>query len=96
MPLQRISSLVAGQPACRFGIAHKGRLVPGADADLAIVDVSGSFDLHPEDLQQRHRISPYIGSRFRGLVKRTIRRGETIFDNGKITARSQGVLVTPA
>jgi allantoinase len=96
MPLQRISSLVAGQPACRFGIAHKGRLVPGADADLAIVDVSGSFDLHAEDLQQRHRISPYIGSRFRGLVKRTIRRGETIFDNGKITARSQGVLVTPA
>jgi len=60
------------------------------------VDVSGSFDLHGEDLQQRHRISPYIGSRFRGMVKRTIRRGETIFDNGKITARSRGVLVTPA
>jgi allantoinase len=95
-PLERISSLVAGQPACRFGIAQKGRLAPGADADLAIVDVCGSLDLRVEDLQQRHRLSPYIGSRFRGVVKRTIRRGETIFDNGKITARSRGVLVTPA
>jgi len=96
LPLERISSLLAGQPARRFGIANKGRLVPGADADLAIVDVSRSFDLRAEDLMQRHRLSPYIGTRFRGAVERTIRRGETIFMNGKITAHSCGALVRPS
>ena len=96
LPLERISSLVASQPACRFRIANKGRLIPGADADLAIVDVSRSFDLHAEDLMQRHRLSPYIGTSFRGAVARTIRRGETIFMNGKITAQSRGTLIRPA
>jgi allantoinase len=96
LPFERIGSLIAGKPACRFRIPHKGRLVPGADADLAIVDVSGSFDLHAEDLMQRHRQSPYVGASFRGKVERTIRRGETIFMNGKIDARSRGVLVRPA
>jgi len=96
MPLERISSLVAGRPASRFRIVNKGRLVPGADADLAIVDISRSFELRTEDLMQRHRLSPYIGARFRGAVQRTIRRGETIFMNGKITARNRGTLVRPS
>jgi hypothetical protein len=31
------------------------------------VDVSKSFDLHADDLMQRHRLSPYIGARFAAL-----------------------------
>jgi allantoinase len=96
LSLERISSLVAGRPACRFRIASKGRLVLGADADLAIVDISRFFDLHAENLMQRHRVSPYVGERFRGAVERTIRRGETIFNRGQITARSHGSLVRPS
>jgi allantoinase len=96
LELERIGALLGGNPARRFRIANKGSLVPGADADLAIVDVSRSFDLQAEDLMQRHRISPYVGQRFRGAVERTIRRGETIFMKGKITARSRGVLVRPS
>jgi allantoinase len=95
LPLERISSLVTGNPASRFRIANKGRLVPGADADLAIVDVSRVFDLRAEDLLQRYPLSPYVGSRFRGAVERTIRRGETIFNKRQITARSRGALVRP-
>ena len=96
LPLDRIGSLLSGRPASRFRIANKGRLIPGADADLAIVDVSRSFDLSAENLMQRHRLSPYIGRRFRGAVERTIRRGETIVLNGKITAQSRGALVRPS
>jgi allantoinase len=44
---------------------------------------------------QRHALSPYLGSTFRGSVVRTIRRGETIFANGEITARSEGKFVKP-
>src|ERR1700684_1538159 len=90
VPLERISSLVAGEPARRFRIPAKGSIAIGRDADLALVDLSQSVQLRPEHLKQRHALSPYIGSTFRGSVVRTIRRGETIFANGEITARGKG------
>jgi allantoinase len=96
VPLERISSLVAGEPARRFRIPAKGSIAIGRDADLALVDLSQSVQLRPEHLKQRHALSPYIGSTFRGSVVRTIRRGETIFANGEITARGKGRFVRPS
>jgi len=96
LPLERIAELTAAKPAQRFRIARKGSLAPGNDADLALVDLHGSYTLKAEDLQQRHAISPYIGAAFRGVVRRTVRRGETIFADGAITARAQGALVRPS
>jgi len=95
LPLERIASLVAAEPARRFRIADRGRIVAGACADLVLVDLSATFTLKPEDLLQRHALSPYLGASFRGAVKRTIRRGETIFAEGKITAKGGGKLVRP-
>jgi allantoinase len=95
LPLERIASLVAAEPARRFRIADRGRIVAGACADLVLVDLSATFTLKPEDLLQRHALSPYLGTSFRGAVKRTIRRGETVFAEGKITAKGGGKLVRP-
>jgi allantoinase len=95
LPLERIASLVAAEPARRFNILDRGRIIPGAIADLALIDLSAGFVLNREDLLQRHALSPYVGSSFHGVVKRTIRRGETIFADGKPTARGGGKLVRP-
>jgi allantoinase len=96
LPLERIATLVAATPARRFRIPHKGTLVPGNDADVTLVDLNASFTLQKGDLQQRHALSPYAGSTFRGTVRRTMRRGETIFMDGAITAQTRGALVRPA
>lgn len=96
LSLDRISSLVSTVPARRFRIPGKGEIAVGMDADLALVDVSRSTQLQPKDLMQRHALSPYVGSLFRGSVVRTIRRGETIFTSGDITARSRGKFVRPS
>lgn len=96
IPLDRIASLVATEPARRFQIANKGAIATGMDADLTLVDVSRSATLRAEDLKQRHALSPYIGYSFRGTVVRTIRRGETIFANGEIVARGTGKFVRPS
>lgn len=96
LSLERISSLIAAEPARRFRIQSKGSIAIGMDADLAIVDVFRSARLQPEHLMQRHALSPYLGSTFRGGVIRTIRRGETIFSAGEITARSGGKFVRPS
>ena len=95
LPLERISWLLAAGPAQRFRIPRRGRIALGNCADFALVDLSASFTLRPEDLWQRHRLSPYTGSSFRGAVRRTIRRGETISADGAITASSRGELIRP-
>ena len=95
LPVERVTSLLAAEPARRFRIAGKGSLVEGTDADLALVDLNGQFTLAPGDLHQRHPFSPYLGRSFRGRVRQTIRRGETIFRDGQISASSPGRLVRP-
>jgi allantoinase len=95
LPLERIAALLAATPARRFRIPRKGLLMEGRDADLTLIDPAESFTLDANALHQRHKSSPYVGRSFRGTVKRTIRRGETIAAGGHITATSTGRLVTP-
>jgi allantoinase len=96
LALESIVRMTAGTPASRFGIAGKGKIAPGYHADLALVDLRQSFTLAPEDLHQRHPLSPYTGSRFRGRVRRTLLRGQTIFLEGRITAAANGKWVRPS
>ena len=86
---------MAVHPARRFRIARKGTIEPANDADLVLIDTASSFTLSEEDLQQRHKISPYIGETFRGVVRATLRRGETIFKDGQVTASTCGRFVRP-
>jgi allantoinase len=95
LPLARLADLLATMPARRFRIGRKGAVAEGHDADLVIVDPARTFTLREEDLQQRHKMSPYVGQTFRGAVCRTLRRGETIFTDGHITARRTGRFVRP-
>lgn len=93
LPLERIAQLLSARPAQRYRLARKGSLTIGHDADLTLVDIHAPYRL--SHLFQRHAISPYLGHSFRGVVRRTIRRGETIFDDGRITARTSGKLLKP-
>src|SRR5262249_4778250 len=96
LKLERIAKFIAGEPSRKFRLAGKGAILPGNDADLTLVDLNAPYTLRSENLMQRHRMSPYVGSTFRGVVRKTIRRGETIFQDGKIVSSSNGKLVRPA
>jgi allantoinase len=95
LPLSRIGALLAGNPAERFRIARKGVLQVGYDADIALVDLGAESSLRAEELLQRHPLSPYVGETFRGAVRRTLRGGETIVENGRVVAESRGTFVRP-
>jgi len=63
---------------------------------VTLVDLSRTFELRREDLLDRHKLSPYVGRTFHGLVRRTIVRGTTVSLDGKIVSKPIGRLVKPA
>jgi allantoinase len=97
LPLPVIASLTAENIARRFGLlASKGRLAPGADADLVLVDMQSRSQLQANDLFYRHKHSPYVGMMLRGKIVRTLVRGKTVFLEGKIVSAPLGRLLTPS
>lgn len=95
LPLARVAELVSGNVAARFGLTEKGRIEPGADADLALVDLGSGFVLGEEDLLYLHEKRPFVGRRFRGRLVRTVVRGETVFREGEIVSLPVGKLLRP-
>ena len=93
IPLTSLASVTADNPASRFRMAAKGRIAPGYDADLVLVDLRQSFTLRADDLQYRHKHSPFTGMTFTSRPRRTILRGQTVAIDGadcRHTARPPG------
>jgi dihydropyrimidinase len=86
LPLQRISQLLTAAPARIFDLAPlKGSLAPGADADFALVDLNKEKKVNAAELGSYADYSLYDGWTFKGWPVKTIVRGVTVMDNGKIT-----------
>ena len=92
---EHIVALISAKPAERFKLKGKGSLSVGNDADMLLLDPAEAYVLDAARLQQRHKMSPYLGLTFGGTVRRTIRRGETIFADGTIVAQTKGRFVRP-
>lgn len=94
LALERIAALLALNPAERFGLKQKGQLIVGHDADFALVNLTQSHTLTPQNLHYRHLLSPYLGQTFQGVVESTWLRGEVVFAEGKIMGSSEVRLQT--
>jgi allantoinase len=79
---ERFVDLFSRNPARVFGLDHrKGSLAPGMDADLALFDPIAEWTVTVDDGLSRQPWTPYEGMSMRGRVRRTLRRGETIYDD---------------
>jgi allantoinase len=81
--LHDIARWMAAAPARLAGcVARKGSIAEGYDADLVVFAPEEEFTVSEEHLHYRHRVSPYLGERLRGVVKRTYLRGKCVFNEG--------------
>jgi allantoinase len=65
-------------PAEQVGLAAKGRIAVGADADLAVFAPDDEFVVDANALQHKNPVSAYAGRTLTGLVRQTWLRGTPV------------------
>ena len=75
---------------------RKGRIEPGFDADLVVWDPEGVFEVRPENLRHRHKLTPYAGLRLAGVVEATFVRGTLVYERGAFPSEAGGEVLKRA
>jgi allantoinase len=92
--LADLTRWMSARPAALAGLSKsKGLIAAGLDADLVVWDTEAEYELQPQMIRHRHKISPYAGSTLRGMVAATFLRGKKIYENGAFPAKAQGELL---
>ena len=93
--LEQLVSLTSTNVAKLFGLyPRKGTIAIGSDADLVLWDPDERRVIRDEDMLSRADHSIYSGMEITGWPVMTIRRGEVVYANGKVSgAPGSGTLV---
>jgi len=90
LSLQRFVDLVCHGPQRVYGIAGKGRIAAGYDADLTLVDMACEAEITDSWLASRCGWSPYTGKRVKGWPVGTIVRGQAVMRDGELIGPALG------
>jgi dihydropyrimidinase len=86
LSLERFVALTSTNAARLFGMyPRKGTIAVGSDADLVIWETRGTRTIRDEDLFSRAGHSVYRGRQLTAWPAATVRRGEIVFEDGKVT-----------
>ncbi|MFI0719369.1 allantoinase AllB [Streptomyces sp. NPDC021224] len=77
-----VARWMAAGPAALAGLAAKGAVAPGRDADFAVLDPDAAFTVDPALLHHRNPVTAYAGRTLRGVVRETWLRGRLVASGG--------------
>ncbi len=88
LSLSRAMSLLAEKPAEIFGLADRGALEQGKNADLTVIDYNCKFKIDASKFKSKAKFSPYDGWEVQGKLEKTFVGGNLVFDEGEIVAKA--------
>lgn len=86
LTLPDVAHLTAARPAEVFGLARKGRIEPGCDADLTLVDPAARWSIANDGLHTRCGWTSFAGREVVGRVEQVYLRGRKVFEGGRVLA----------
>ncbi len=86
----RITALTSWNPAQRFGLAAKGAIAVGMDADICLVDDTRSQVVRAADSESVQEYTPFEGMELSATVTDTFLRGQHILRDGVVSGPPQG------
>lgn len=91
--LPQVSIWLSENPARLIGQENrKGKIAVGYNADLMVVNTEKKFVVKEEDIQHRHKLTPYLQQELYGVVEQTFLKGVKVFDytsSGKINGTGE-------
>jgi dihydroorotase len=90
LSLLRLVDLTSAGPARIFGIAGKGRIAVGYDADLTVVDLKRRQTITDQWIAARAGWTPYRGMSVTGWPVGTFVRGHRVMSEGQVLAPARG------
>jgi dihydroorotase len=90
LSLERFVDMTSHGPNRLFGIAGKGRIAVGYDADLTIVDLKRRETITNDWIASRAGWTPYDGVTVTGWPVGTIVRGQKVMWDGELVTPSRG------
>jgi dihydroorotase (multifunctional complex type) len=90
---ERVVEVYSERPARLYGLARKGRLEPGADADLVLVDPKARWTVADDDIRSKAGWSAFSGRTLVGRPVRSYLRGRAITDAREIVAEPGGAFL---
>jgi dihydroorotase len=90
LTLERLVDLVCTGPARIYNIAAKGRLAPGYDADLTVVDLNARRKIENSWIASRCGWTPYDGMTVTGWPMATIIRGRVVMRDDELQGAPAG------
>ena len=90
LTLERFVDMSSAGPARLFGVARKGRIAVGFDADFTIVDLKRRETIRESWIASRSQWTPYDGKSVQGWPVGTFVRGRRVMWEGELTGPSGG------
>jgi len=90
LSLERFIDLTSHGAQRVFGIAGKGRMTAGYDADFTIVDLKARRTIDENWVESKCGWSPFTGMDITGWPKATIIRGRTVMRDDELVGPSKG------
>ncbi len=91
MTIMDYVAMSAAKPAKTFGLyPRKGIIAPGAEADIAVVDLRHEWTIDDARLQSRAKITPWHGRKVQGLPIHTIVRGRFVMRDRALAEGTRG------
>jgi dihydroorotase len=84
LTLERFVDLTSHGPQRIFGLADKGRMAEGFDADLTLVDLAARRTIRHQDMATRSGWTPFDGFAAKGWPVATIIRGRVVMRDDEV------------